>query len=65
MCELNIKNININETIEELETLNKEINENAEFIAQTEAEIMKFMIENNLSELELPNGEVIKLENKN
>jgi hypothetical protein len=61
----NIENININETIEELETLNKEINENAEFIAQTEAEIMKFMIENNLSELELPNGEVIKLENKN
>ena len=61
----NIENININETIEELETLNKEINENTEFIAQTEAEIMKFMIENNLSELELPNGEVIKLENKN
>lgn len=61
----NIENININETIEELETLNKEINENAEFIAQTEAEIMKFMIENNLAELELPNGEVIKLENKN
>ena len=61
----NIENINIHETIEELETLNKEINENAEFIAQTEAEIMKFMIENNLSELELPNGEVIKLENKN
>lgn len=61
----NIENININETIEELETLNKEINENAEFIAQTEAEIMKFMIENNLSELELPNDEVIKLENKN
>lgn len=61
----NIENININETIKELETLNKEINENAEFIAQTEAEIMKFMIENNLSELELPNGEVIKLENKN
>lgn len=61
----NIENININETIEELETLNKEINKNAEFIAQTEAEIMKFMIENNLSELELPNGEVIKLENKN
>lgn len=61
----NIENININETIEELETLNKEINENAEFISQTEAEIMKFMIENNLSELELPNGEVIKLENKN
>lgn len=61
----NIENINISKTIEELETLNKEINENAEFIAQTEAEIMKFMIENNLSELELPNGEVIKLENKN
>ena len=61
----NIENININETIEELETLNKEINENAEWIAQTEAEIMKFMIENNLAELELPNGEVIKLENKN
>lgn len=61
----NIENININETIKELETLNKEINENAEFIAQTEAEIMKFMIENNLAELELPNGEVIKLENKN
>lgn len=58
-----MEKFNIDEKIAKLEELNKDINENAEFIAQTEKEILTFMLENGLKKLELPNGGVIEIEN--